>query len=188
VANKCEFVHQSDKNPLAYRELSEFSSRIAVLLESQKGASHRPLLACLDDLLGAVYSLFFAVQLGYKDRQQALASQDLAAVLKRAKDMADLKVRAEGAWTAGFYFNNALFRVAAVYHRARQVVTPQMRQNHSSKFTGLGKVTDEVNGLKHKKGVIAGRKVKFEDSLEAIAELLELLEAFKETPPSAERG
>ncbi len=37
--------------------------------------------------------------------------------------MAVLKLRTEGKWTAGFYFNNALFRTSGVYHRVLKVLT-----------------------------------------------------------------
>jgi hypothetical protein len=154
-----------------------------------------PLLACLDDLLGAVYSLFYARHHQFADRTKSLAAPDIGNVQVRATDMAQLKVRTEGRWTAGYYFNSALFRIASVYHRALQYfVGTQERMEVLVKRTrewfrasaatwssvALKKVNEEVNGLKHvPEGIFAGRNIAFGDAVEAVRELLTLLEAFQ---------
>lgn len=81
------------------------------------------LQACLDDLLGAIYSLMYAKHYGYDDRMNPLSTKDINAVLIGSQDMSNLKMRTEGKWTAGFYFNNGLFRTSAVYHRVLKIVT-----------------------------------------------------------------
>jgi hypothetical protein len=157
-------------------KLSEFSRRIGGLLGLPEVQSHSPWQACLDDLLGAVYGLFYATRYNYADRTHALGAEYLQLVLTRAKDMSSLKVRTEGLWTAGFYFNSALFRIAAVYDRALKVATgkddkfekllkeTEKRFKDSQKrdwvTTNLRKVHCEVNQLKHARGSIYdGRNV-----------------------------
>lgn len=189
------FFATSDQNATEYRQLAQLSGRIAALLESPKVRSRSPLLACLDDLLGAVYSLFYAKHHNYADRIKPLGPDDIKAVSVRAKDMAHYRVRTEGKWTAGFYFNNALFRIAAVYHRALKTVVGdnaktfkvlvreaherfKRAQNSDWASGALEKVNCEVNGLKHTtEGILPGRDVTFGDAVRAAGELLTLIEA-----------
>ena len=81
--------------------------------------------------------------------------------------------------TAGFYFNNALFRLAAVYHRSLKVVTGneeksdvyvkallteaqkrfEKARQRSWDNDNIGKIYNEVNGLKHTaRGVFDGER------------------------------
>jgi len=53
------------------------SGRIAALLDSAMRRTGEPVQACLDDLLGAVYNLFFAVQLELEARGQDFRSGTL---------------------------------------------------------------------------------------------------------------
>jgi hypothetical protein len=107
-------------------------------------------------------------------------------------------VRTDGKWTAGYYFNGALFRLASVYHRALQIVVGTQgerfgillrktqvwfKASKGSEWSSLAlkKVSDEVNGLKHTpEGIFTGRNVAFEDAVQATEELL-AFEAFQET-------
>jgi hypothetical protein len=147
--------------------------------------------ASLDDLLGAVYSLIYATNYDYDERQKPLRPLDFQAVLIRAQDMAACKVRTEGKWTAGFYFNNALFRIAAIYHRSLKIVTGRertrlyvdaLRPTARASFpkwtdANLAKLHKEVNGLKHTPdGIYKGRDVKFDQAVKALDELLNLIE------------
>ena len=184
----------SDQDSAAYGQLSGFSGRVATLLELPGIHSESPLLACLDDLLGAVYSLFYAIHHGYADRTGPLTPADINAVLVRARDMTDRRVRTEGKWAAGYYFNSALFRIASVYHRVLKIVVgnqgdkfetlvccTRARFKSSRKFDwvsgALEKVNGEVNGLKHTpEGIFTGRNVAFADAILAIEELLVLIE------------
>ncbi|MGA2988913.1 MAG: hypothetical protein ABSD88_00455 [Candidatus Korobacteraceae bacterium] len=175
-------------------QLSEFASRIGTLLEAN--IRSRGLSACLDDLLGAVYSLFYATRHEYTDRTQELNAAAMKHVTHRARSMAQGRIRTDGKWTAGFYFNNTLFRLAAVYHRSLKVVTGKeetemkvgpllliaqeafraLRQE-DWKNCKLHEIHRQVNGLKHTgSGIYGGRKVLFKDAVEAIEELLVLIE------------
>ena len=155
--------------------------------------------ASLDDLLGAVYSLIYARNHGYDERKQALGEQDMQAVRTRAKDMSDGKVRTDGKWTAGFYFNNSQFRISAVYHRILKIVTgnenkdkvyiKELRKSAKLQYrlwkklswadTDLAKVHTEVNNLKHTAGGIYNdRDIQFSQALASLNELLILVEAW----------
>ncbi len=192
-----EYLKLSTEKKSTYRQLEGLSGRIAQLLDSPALQSRRSLLACLDDLLGAVYSLFYAIHHDYTDREKSLSNKDIKAVAVRAADMASGRVRCEGQWTAGFYFNNTLFRIAAVYHRTLKVVTGKENtklfphgllsdarkvfkqwQGQDWTNTNLQKVYDQVNDLKHTaNGIIEGRDVGYNDALEALRELLILIES-----------
>ena len=175
-------------------KLTALARRIAQLLGSDPPVK-QSLQACLDDLLGAVYSLMYAKRYKFVSRPQALGQKDIGNVLIRARKMAASKLRTEGKWTAGFYFNNALFRTAAVYHRSLKVTTGDetsgikilikkveglYKQARGVDWTSKGamKVNCEVNSLKHTaNGIISGRKIQFEDAIAAIDEVLNLIEA-----------
>ncbi len=155
--------------------------------------------ACLDDLLGAVYSLMYAKHYEFDDRPQPLAQANVDSVVVRAKDMAALKLRTEGKWTAGFYFNNALFRTSGVYHRALKILTGnelekknvgelrpivenlyEQRKGSPWEHGHVKQVHDEVIDLKHTSdGIIEGRNVPFATAADAVEELLNLIEALK---------
>ena len=177
-----------------YPPLRDLSRRIATLLEPEVSAPSE-WAACLDDLLGAVYSLFYAIHYDFSERPNALAPENIKSVLDRAKDMAQNRVRTEGKWTAGFYFNNALFRIAAVTHRALKMYLPNSKLNMETlvseaetkyrNATGrdwehgsLKTVCDEVNHLKHTDaGIIKGRAAVLQTAIKAAEELLALIEA-----------
>jgi hypothetical protein len=114
-------------------------------------------------LLEAVYSLIYAQNYSYDDRQHALGSKDVEANVIRANDMSSGRVWSEGKWTAGFSFNNALYRISATYHRVLKIVPakqtrkvyawtlrPEVEVAYPDwKNTNLGKIHAEVNELKH---------------------------------------
>jgi hypothetical protein len=115
-------VRRRTRNDPEFVKLAALAGHIAQLL-SPKPPIKTSLQACLDDLLGAVYSLMYAKHYKFVGRPQALGQKDIGNVLIRARKMAVSKLRTEGKWTAGFYFNNALFRTSAVYHRALKILT-----------------------------------------------------------------
>ncbi len=160
--------------------LRNVAARVAALMESVPRLQDE-----LDYAVGAIYALFRAEELEYKDRDYPLPPAYQKAPLTRAKDMSEGKVRKEGAWVAGFYFNYALVRIAADYHRVLKVLTG--KDDHAKSLakrlapgfvhTHLDKVHDEVNALKHRPdGLAAGRKVKFEEAVQALEELLSVIE------------
>jgi hypothetical protein len=185
-------------NDPAFQQLPRLADRIGRLLDSQPQPK-RSLQASLDDLLGAVYSLMYSNHYQYDDRPQPLAQADISSVVVRAMDMAVLKVRTEGKWTAGFYFNNALFRISSVYHRVlkiltgneltekkvgelRPIVVKSYEQSKGSPWENrhVRRLHKEVNELKHASdGIIEGRDVPFTTAIEAVNEMLNLIEELK---------
>jgi hypothetical protein len=191
-----QFLQLAHKAPAQGQMLFDYAGRIAALLQHQQVLSNEALTACVDDLLGAVYTLIFALHHDFDDRPNRLAPKDIQAVLIRAQDMSRGKMRDNGKWTAGFYFSNALFRIAGVYHRLLKVFTMRGdvkvavlfpiakalcgKRNKTWTDANLALVHKEVNHLKHtENGVIRGRTVTFQEAESAIGELLDLIECLK---------
>lgn len=99
---------------------------------------------------------------------------------------------------AGFHFNSALFRTAAVYHRILTIVTaqdayvPVLRTAAQALYPGwtsinLDLVHSQVNDLKHTpRGVHDVRTVTYAGAVNAAGELLDLIEAWRaaNAPPT----
>lgn len=174
------------------RALAGYAGRVGTFLAKCSGAAE--LAGCLDDFLGAVYSLIQARENGFVDRTGPI---DIGPVEKRAQRISVGEVRIDGKWIAGFYFNNALFRIAAVQHRILKIVAQtegnpktkkeeyvgQLLKSVRPRFpewtqSNLDLVHKEINGLKHDpKGVHDRREVTFEVAVSAVGELLALLDA-----------
>jgi hypothetical protein len=107
------------KDPV-YGALAGYAGRIATSLTDARAQADANLAGSLDDFLGVIYSLVQSKQHGFADRTGAI---EIKAVEKRAKRISVGEVRTDGKWIAGFYFNNALFRTAAVYHRILKIAT-----------------------------------------------------------------
>jgi hypothetical protein len=187
-------VLANTRTPTCIR-LATFARQIETLLVARQN-SRTGVLACLDDLLGAVYNLFYAVHHEYIDRPQALTAHDIGNVIVRATDMADCKVRVDGKWTAGVYFNNALFRLAGVYHRVLKIAAcapttrkfphqlmSQVQKSYiavkgaSWKHANIKAIYREVNGLKHTpEGISSGRTSQFLQAVDAVQETLLIIE------------
>jgi hypothetical protein len=106
------------KDP-TYGALSLYAGRIGELLASPTVRASPELAGSLNDFLGAVYALIQAKRHDFANR---IGPIEIAAVEKRAKKIASGEVRVDGKWIAGFYFNNALFRTAAVQHRILKII------------------------------------------------------------------
>lgn len=131
-----------------------------------------------------------AKQHGFADRTRPIR---IAAVQKRAQMIAAGKVRIDGKWIAGFYFNNALFRTAAIYHRVLKIIVgkntyvPVLLPKAQALYpkwtnTKLGIVHRQVNDLKHSpRGVHDQRTVTYDDAVAAVDELLFLIETWAAT-------
>lgn len=191
-----EYFCRAQGRSTSSSELASLAGRIATQLDKHQ-TSAPAVSACFDDLLGTVYSLFYASRHEYTDPAgKSLTGPDIANVSVRAKDMAHGTVREDGKWTAGFYFNNALFRLAAVYHRILKVLTqkeatslyvrdllPTALQDFKA-VTGrnwnnrnIQKIHSQVNELKHTaQGVYGGRDVLFKEATDGVEELLVLIE------------
>lgn len=109
---------------------------------------------------------------------------------------------------AGCHFNSAISRLSFVYHRSLKIVTVQLtRRNgvgreddktsliygakqiyegwthHPWDNQNISKVHKGINGLKHDaKGIYWGRDVNETEAIQAIKELLNLLEAWTSQP------
>lgn len=190
--------------------LVELGGRVSTLLMSKKTQSNDFAIATLDDLLGAIYALILAFHnspsFKYRSKGQCI---DPRAVLKRARSVKQAGgVRTTGKWMAGFHFNSALFRLAAVYHRSLKIAVgrPTCRDHvgrerdpsslisqakreynawvgHGWSNVNVQKVHMEVNGLKHKSaGIYWGRDVNEVEATSAAKELLDLLVAWNSQP------
>src|SRR6266436_3805112 len=106
-----------------YQTLAEFGGKLATLLNNPKVESDPNAVGVLDDLLGAVYSLILARHHHFDDRTNRPIEIDV--VQKRALQIQNGDVRIDGKWIAGWHFNSALFRIAAVYHRLLKVCAGQ---------------------------------------------------------------
>jgi len=177
-----------DPDDPLFKALFGYAGRIGKLLTVPTVLANPDLAGSLDDLLGAVYALIQAKHNKFSDR--AGRPIDITPVAQRAKRIAKGSVRTNGKWIAGFYFNNALFRTAAVYHRTLKVVVgkqkgyvpdllPEARKRYPLWTSAeLDKVHNQVNDLKHTpRGMHDQRTVTYDDAVAAIGELLDLIEA-----------
>jgi hypothetical protein len=168
--------------------LSRYAGRTGKLLTDPAVQANSDLAGSLDDFLGAVYALILAKHHHFADRVDRPI--DITPVAKRAARIAAGRVRTNGQWIAGFYFNNALFRTAAVYHRILKIVVEEKAyvsvllpkaQRLYPRWTNvkLNKIHNQVNDLKHTaRGVYDHRTVTYDDAVASIGELLELIEAW----------
>jgi hypothetical protein len=193
-------ILEIDLRDQVFTELARAARRISVLLKLPKVASDPAAFGCSDDFLGGVYALIFARLGGFSDRLGAPIEPDKVVI--RAEQIATGKVRTDGKCMAGFHFNGALFRISAAYHRGLKVVLgdPNSReyapalQPRAAALYGAWKssrwqsrsteaVYREVNGLKHMpQGLYEGRRVQFKEAVEAVEELLDLIESWASQP------
>jgi len=174
------------------KELADYGARILTLLRSPHAQKSHFLVATLDDFLGVLYALIFAKHNSFEERSRPI---EVPTVVKRAGNVAEGTVRTSGKWLAGFYFNSALFRIAAAYHRGLKVVsgkeTCRLYKDELLKIVGLrfpkwqhtnlDYVYDEVNDLKHEaEGLFNSRDVSRDKARAAVAELLELFELWND--------
>jgi hypothetical protein len=151
----------------------------------------------LDLALGAVHALIEARKHNYRDRKWPLPPRYYIKVRKLAEDLSRGRQLDDKPWLAGFYFNSALLRIAAVYHDVLKLHTGRrgyVREllplvsppfDHGS----LDKVHEEVNKLKHQpQGVGQGRGVRFEEAIAALGELIDFIEGRKADFPGQPRA
>jgi len=177
-----------DLNDPTEARLADCARRISQLLKSAAVKANAEAQSSLDDFLGAVYALIRAKQTGFRDRPGRPIA--INPVRQRAAKIATGSLKTDGLWIAGFYFNNALFRTAAVYHRMLKVITggngyvPALLPTAHARYphwddAHLSKVHSQVNELKHDPhGIYHGRSVTYADALTAACDLLDLIEAW----------
>lgn len=194
-----ENMRQIDLADPTYAALSQSAGRIAILLKSPFAKKNPNMSGSLDDFLGAVYALIFAKEANFTDRPDR--SIEIAAVEKRAEQLARGQVRTDGKWIAGFHFNSALFRTSAAYHRILQTVTAKQgdvgtlrpiaeKIYHQLKGSdwrndNIRAVHGQVTDLKHTpQGTFSGRRKKagYLNAISAVSELLDLIEIWAAKP------
>jgi hypothetical protein len=193
ASTACQFIELDLKDP-TYRRLAKFAGRIKKLLIARPNDPH--LRDTLDLFLGAIYALALAKRGGFVDRPKR--STQATAITTRAGDVATGKVRMDGKWMAGFHFNSALFRTAAVYHRLLKIVIdnpktgdtvavlrPEVDRRyltwtrHQWSRINADWIHGEVTRLKHMpNATLSQRRTKFEHAVDGIDELLNLIEAY----------
>jgi len=175
-------LHQVNLWDPRLKALAELAHRITVVVGRFKANRDDPVVAALDDLLGAIYALVSAVE---KDFKGKTGKSDFDAVLTRAQQLASGQVRKDGNWMAGFHFNNALFRISAVFDRLPKAVGGHIaarnaylkRKGHPWSDKEAHDIRMEVNALKHKaSGVYRGRRRALQDATIAVEQLIELAE------------
>jgi hypothetical protein len=175
-------LHQINLFDPRLEDLTPFAERIAVVAERFRMKPRDPVVAALDDLLGAVYALVSAIE---KDFTVKLGPSEFEPVFTRAKHLANGQVRKDGNWMAGFHFNNAMFRISALLDRL-----PKALGGHTTAESGYQKKTGktwenkeaheirkEVNQLKHKaSGLFGERRSALKVAITAVEQLLHLAE------------
>lgn len=186
-------------------KLKTFAQRLETLMKRASGNEERE---PLNYVLGALHGLLQAKRLGFKNRDHALddargrSSRGVEywdyGPLARVGFIIEGKLRVDGAWVAGFYFNSALARLAAAFdrvvrHKAAQRGLDRKRAGSGRppsvrellRALGLGTFTkgkladvyEEANVLKHKpEGLGKRRNVTMADATAAFERMLDLLE------------
>lgn len=128
-----------------------------------------------------------AKSLGFADRPTGKQTER-DKVQVRAEQVSNGRIRLDGKWMAGFHFNSGILRLSAVYHRVLRVITTDHQKGHMVtdllpklgyqwSNVNIAKVHTEVNKLKHDSGGLGkGREAKFGQALDAVDELLNLIE------------
>lgn len=180
-----------------YAALARLGARIGLLLSDSTAKAKPEVVSSLDDLLGAIYALFLARHHHFEDRLDR--DIEIPVVCTRAEQVARGDIRVDGKWIAGWHFNSALFRVAAVYHRLLKVAAgdpqteeyrpkllPKVRELYRAwsgtdwSSQNADAIYAEVNILKHApEGVHHGRRATFNQAVSAVGELLTLIEAWR---------
>jgi hypothetical protein len=176
-------LHQINLSDARLKELSALAGRIATVVAKFHEKPTDPVVAALDELLGAVYALVSAVE---KDFKGKLGPSEFQPVLTRAQHLANGQVRKDGNWMAGFHFNSAMFRISAVLDRLPKALGGHAgATNRYQKKTGkpwqnkeAHEIRQEVNRLKHKaSGVFGKRRSALAAAIIAVDQLVHLAEA-----------
>ena len=159
---------------------------------------HNAITDTVDYVLGALYGLSRAHQLGFRDRpgghfpiyRPHLANYALE--VPKGREINKL-------WSAGFYFNSSIQRIASAFDRIPRMLGAKMKKNVGGKsvptsakdrmkevsgspVTKWEQVYDEVNSFKHApEGRAGGRTVAMADAIESFEEMLSLLTDGKQT-------
>lgn len=153
-------------NSLQAQRLVDVARRLANLATTPPAETH-----LLGFLTGAVYALRRAEELGYEDTREASSTASLDAEFHEVLESLAAGETIDRAWLSGFYYNDALMRIAALNQRI-DAYTGQERD--------LAKrVRQAVNRLKHRVDpqLTGGVRPDFREVLQAAEDLTEALEA-----------
>lgn len=153
---------------------------------------HPAITDTLDYVLGALHGLSQAYRLGFKNRSAKYSVSYHPHLAKYA-----LKVpkgeQVNRLWTAGFYFNSGIQRLASTFDRIPQMLGATMKRPvggrmrattakermgevNTEPYTHWEAVYDEINVFKHSpEGRAAGRTVTMDDALSAFEEMMQLI-------------
>lgn len=154
---------------------------------------HPAITDTLDYVLGALYGLVQAHKLGFRDRSTQYVSVYRPHLANYARQVSGGSLL-DSVWTAGFYFNSGIQRLAAAFDRLPQMLGARMqKQTAGRRRSTTAKermaevnrnschhweiVYDEVNAFKHRpEGRAAGRTVTMNDAVEAFGEMARLVQ------------
>ncbi|HZT34629.1 MAG TPA: hypothetical protein VFA15_01825, partial [Nitrososphaera sp.] len=155
--------------------------------------NHIDITDTLDYLLGALYGLRRAYELDFRDR-----SADHHKNYRDNLAVYCLEIPQRGQvnplWTAGFYFNSAIQRLASAFDRITQMFGEKATKDNPARkrmakvnakikagsYAEWEKIYQEVNLLKHPpSGLARGRTVTLADAFKALAQTLDLIEKGK---------
>ena len=144
----------------------------AAATTAQIAPSNQDERAIVGFLVGAIYSLRKALELGFFDRTGTSLSPEytnelkaVATILTSSADLSD-----ERAWLSGFYFNSGLQRIAAGSERA----TRHVFGGRMDICSELGATRGEVNRLKHEiDGLLNGRSITPAKAVSALCALVD---------------
>lgn len=157
---------------------------------------HDAITDTLDYVLGALFALSRAHELGFRERTGTHFSDYRPHLANYALEISK-KRPVNKLWTAGFYFNSAIQRIASAFDRIPQMLGAAKRKDVEGQRTACSakermaevnrrpfdkweRIYDEVNVFKHDpKGRAEGRTVSLSDAIESFEEMLHLLYAGK---------
>lgn len=165
--------------------LVEIAEKLSTLVAA---LPHDRLGDLLDLTAGGLASLTLARQHRYQDRPEPLPKDYYEKLCERVERMAAGTVPSRGRWISGYHFNSAIFRIAAVRVKTRALLKGIDRQNKqregqlraSLPDTDFDQLHNEYRELKHgPAGLAAGRQVTFDLAVEALQEVIAVLDARK---------
>jgi len=161
--------------------LSATAKKLAKLIP----AMPKQLRDSLDLEVGALASLIRAHDLDYQDRPDPLSDEYYNTLHDRVMKMSEGTLPPKGRWLSGYYFNSALLRLGASADKTdgilrlleRQTKRVDKQSKRLSPRLELNKVLGECRLLKHDlAGLGQGRRVKFDEAVEALYNLVSVLE------------
>lgn len=144
--------------------------------------------ALLDLTIGGLASFIEAQRLKYDNREDPLPPEYYKKLSERTKKMASGTLPQHGRWLSGYYFNSGLMRLGAAREQIRKLLCVLDKQKNEAERklspslvdTAIDELYQEYNQLKHDLlGLSGGRRVTFEQAVEALADLVEVLDARK---------